>query len=198
MKVGVLALQGDVAEHVQALRQCGAEPVEVRDEATLRQVDGLILPGGESTTIGRLLDRYQLLEPLRELGRAGLPIYGTCAGLILLARDVQDGVPGQPTLGLLDVTAVRNAYGRQVESFEADVAMPKVDEKPFPAIFIRAPAVARMGSQAEVLGTLGDRVVALRQGPVLATSFHPELSGDPRMHRYFLRMIEEARAARAR
>jgi 5'-phosphate synthase pdxT subunit len=191
VKVGVLALQGDVAEHCNALQKCGAEAVEVRTVGELEVCRGLVLPGGESTTIGKLLDRYKLLEPLRDKGRAGFPIYGTCAGLILLARDVQDGLPGQPTLGLMDFTAARNAYGRQVDSFEVEVDMPDVDPLPVPAVFIRAPSVVHVGSSATVLGRWLDKVVAVRQGALLATSFHPELTGDDRMHRYFLRLIDE-------
>ncbi|HEY4003353.1 MAG TPA: pyridoxal 5'-phosphate synthase glutaminase subunit PdxT [Candidatus Xenobia bacterium] len=189
--VGVLALQGDVAEHLVALEQCGVATREVRTADDLAACDGLILPGGESTTMGRLLNRYDLLEPLQARGRAGMPMYGTCAGLILLAREVQDGVPGQPSLGLLDATAVRNAYGRQVDSFESDLALPALGEKPFHAVFIRAPGLTRLGSGVETLGQLGDKTVAVRQGNVLATSFHPELSGDLRLHRYFVSMIEQ-------
>jgi 5'-phosphate synthase pdxT subunit len=196
LRVGILALQGDVREHARALVEAGAEPVEVRRPQELATVDGLVLPGGESTTIGTLLDLFGLLEPLRAAVRAGLPVYGSCAGMILLADEVLDGRPNQATVGGLDVAVRRNAFGRQVDSFETDVVMTGVGD--VHAVFIRAPWVERTGPDVEVLATVpGDgpaagKVVAVRRGPLLATSFHPELTGDSRVHGLFVRMVKEA------
>jgi 5'-phosphate synthase pdxT subunit len=196
LRVGILALQGDVREHARALVEAGAEPVEVRRPQELATVDGLVLPGGESTTIGTLLDLFGLLEPLRAAVRAGLPVYGSCAGMILLADEVLDGRPNQATVGGLDVAVRRNAFGRQVDSFETDVEMTGVGD--VHAVFIRAPWVERTGPDVEVLATVpGDgpaagKVVAVRRGPLLATSFHPELTGDSRVHGLFVRMVKEA------
>jgi 5'-phosphate synthase pdxT subunit len=196
LRVGILALQGDVREHARALVEAGAEPVEVRRPQELATVDGLVLPGGESTTIGTLLDLFGLLEPLRTAVRAGLPVYGSCAGMILLADEVLDGRPNQATVGGLDVAVRRNAFGRQVDSFETDVEMTGVGD--VHAVFIRAPWVERTGPDVEVLATVpGDgpaagKVVAVRRGPLLATSFHPELTGDSRVHGLFVRMVKEA------
>jgi pyridoxal 5'-phosphate synthase pdxT subunit len=197
-RVGVLALQGDVREHVTALRVAGAMPVLVRRAPELAEVDGLVLPGGESTTIGRLLRVFELLEPLRERIAGGLPVYGSCAGMVLLAREVVDGRPDQPLLGGLDITVRRNAFGSQVESFEADLPLEGVGD--VHGVFIRAPWVERTGEAVEVLARVPDgvpaagRVVAVRQGPVLATSFHPELTGDDRVHALFVAMVKEASA----
>jgi 5'-phosphate synthase pdxT subunit len=199
-RVGVLALQGDVREHVRALRAAGADPVPVRRPDELAGLDGLVLPGGESTTIGRLLERFEVLEPLRALVRSGLPVYGSCAGMILLAREVRDGRPEQQTVGGLDVAVRRNAFGSQVESFETDLPLTGVDGGPVHGVFIRAPWVEDTGDDVEVLARVPDglpaagRVVAVRQGPVLATSFHPELTGDGRVHALFVEMVQEARA----
>jgi 5'-phosphate synthase pdxT subunit len=196
LRVGILALQGDVREHARALVEAGAEPVEVRRPQELATVEGLVLPGGESTTIGTLLDLFGLLEPLRAAVRAGLPVYGSCAGMILLADEVLDGRPNQATVGGLDVAVRRNAFGRQVDSFETDVEMTGVGD--VHAVFIRAPWVERTGPDVEVLATVpGDgpaagKVVAVRRGPLLATSFHPELTGDSRVHGLFVRMVKEA------
>ena len=196
-RIGVLALQGDVREHDRALRAVGAEPSRVRRPEHLDAVDGLVLPGGESTTIGRLLEVFDLLEPLRKKVGDGLPVYGSCAGMILLAREVLDGRPDQQSLGALDVVVRRNAFGRQVDSFETDVDFTGVGD--VHAVFIRAPWVEQAGEQVEVLARVPDdggaaagRVVAVRQGPVLATSFHPELTGDDRVHGLFVRMVKEA------
>jgi len=191
--VGVLALQGDVREHIRALEAVGARAVSVRRPADLPGLDGLVLPGGESTTIGKLLVRWELLEPLRAALRDGLPAYGTCAGMILLADRVLDGVPGQPLLGGLDVTVRRNAFGRQVNSFEGDVEWAGFDEA-FHAVFIRAPWVESPGPSVHVLARVAadapagaaGRVVAVRQGSLLATAFHPELAGDTRVHELFV------------
>jgi 5'-phosphate synthase pdxT subunit len=196
LRVGVLALQGDVREHARALTEAGAEPVEVRRAEELSAVDGLVLPGGESTTIGTLLGLFGLLEPLRAAVRSGLPVYGSCAGMILLADRVLDGRPEQPTIGGLDIDVRRNAFGRQVDSFEADLPMAGVGD--VHAVFIRAPWVERTGPDVEVLATVrgegaaAGKVVAVRRGPLLATSFHPELTGDSRVHGLFVRMVKEA------
>ncbi len=186
VKAGILALQGAVEEHRAALALCGAEPVEVRTPEDLAKVDCLIIPGGESTTIGKLLDRFELLEPIRARAGAGMPVWGTCAGLILLAREVTAGLPGQPLLGLLDAEVERNAFGRQVDSFEADLEVPALGDDPFHAVFIRAPLPRRLGPGVEVLARHAGEPVAVRQGKLLGTSFHPELTGDSRFHRYFL------------
>lgn len=193
-RIGVLALQGDFKEHAKMLREIGAEPVEVRRAEHLTDLDGLIIPGGESTAIGKLLVSYQLLEPLKTLISSGRPVWGTCAGLILLAKDI--GGLQQPLLGALDVTVRRNAFGRQLDSFETDIPMPEVADQPLHAVFIRAPLVESVGEGVQVLGTLEDgTIVAVRQGNLLGTSFHPELTGDSRFHLYFLDMVEAGSAA---
>jgi pyridoxal 5'-phosphate synthase pdxT subunit len=187
-RIGVLALQGAVREHVAAIRDVGADPVEVRLPRDLVDLDALILPGGESTTMRRLIDAYGLREPIASLARAGAPVLGTCAGMILLAERIADG--DEPVFGLLDVEVQRNAYGRQLESFEADVDVPTLGETPLHGIFIRAPVVTQVGRRAEVLARDPDgRPVAVRQGRVLATAFHPELTGDRRMHRLLLDLV---------
>jgi 5'-phosphate synthase pdxT subunit len=187
-RVGVLALQGAVREHVAALRAVGAEPVEVRLPADLVGIDALILPGGESTTMRRLIDRYDLAEPIRALARRGAPVLGTCAGMILLANRLTDDEA--PMLGLLDVEVRRNAYGRQLDSFEADLDMPSVGAEPLHGVFIRAPVVTDVGAGVEVLARDPDgRPIAVRQGAVLATAFHPELTPDRRVHRLFVELI---------
>ena len=183
----MLALQGDVREHVAALTAVGALPVLVRRAEELEGLDGIVLPGGESTTMGRLLDLFGLLEPLRGLLKAGLPAYGTCAGMILLADEVVDGRPGQPLLGGLDVTVRRNAFGSQVDSFESDLDVAGVGT--VHGVFIRAPWVERVGPGVEVLAQVGEHPVAVRQGNLLATSFHPELTDDARMHALFVRRL---------
>ncbi len=186
-RVGVLALQGDVREHARALVAVGAVPVEVRRPEELDGLQGIVVPGGESTTIGRLLDVFGLLEPLQQAIRGGLPAYGSCAGMILLADEVLDGKPGQPLLGGLDVSVRRNAFGRQVDSFEGPLDVVGLSE-PVSAVFIRAPWVERVGDGVEVLAREpGGHAVAVRQGHLLATSFHPELTGDARVHGLFVR-----------
>jgi pyridoxal 5'-phosphate synthase pdxT subunit len=196
VRIGVLALQGDVREHVAVLTALGAQAVPVRRPAELGDVDGLVLPGGESTTMAKLLASFELLEPLRTRVRDGLPTYGSCAGMILLADRIEDGVAGQQTIGGMDVTVRRNAFGRQVESFEADIAVEGIDGGPFHAVFIRAPWVESVGPAAEPIGRVVDhaagRIVAVRQRHLLATSFHPELTGDPRLHAYFVEMVRQA------
>ena len=206
--IGVLALQGDVREHVAAVSACGCRAVPVRRPAELDAVDALVIPGGESTTISRLLATFDLLDPLRGRLAAGMPAYGSCAGMILLASEILDGRPDQEQLGGLDVVVRRNAFGRQVDSFEADLDVAGVDGGPVRAVFIRAPWVESAGPGVEVLATVppltltgahaGDaagRAVAVRQGAVLATSFHPEITGDLRVHRLFCAMVRETAAA---
>ena len=196
-RIGVLAVQGDVPEHVAALCAGGAETVGVRRPSELEGLDGVVIPGGESTTMGKLLHAFDLFEPLRSAIGGGLPAYGSCAGMILLARRVLDGTPDQQTLGGLDITVRRNAFGRQVDSFEADLAMPELTEpqRPMHAVFIRAPWVESVGPGVRVLarapGEQG-RPVAVRQGVVMATAFHPEMTGDGRVHRYFLDVVRAA------
>jgi len=185
-RIGVLALQGDVREHVRILDSLGSEAVEVKKPDQLASVDALIVPGGESTTIGKMAVRFGLLEPVRAFIDDGRPVYGTCAGMILLAGAVTDG--DQPLVGALDVVVKRNAFGRQNESFEADLPIRGLDE-PFHAIFIRAPWIEKVGSDVEVLSEIGDHPVMVRQGRILATSFHPELTGDGRIHQMLLDLI---------
>lgn len=191
---GVLALQGDFAEHVHVLRGLGVEAAEVRLPEQLQGLDGLIIPGGESTTIGKLAVAYELVQPIRRLANQGLPVWGTCAGMILLAKDIGRD---QSLIGVMDIVVKRNAFGRQVDSFEADLAVPQLDwlstpderGRPFPAIFIRAPAIERVGDGATELARLTDgTIVAAQQDNLLATAFHPELSGDTRFHRLFLHL----------
>jgi 5'-phosphate synthase pdxT subunit len=197
--VGVFALQGDVREHVQTLAGLGASTVAVRRPADLDGLDGLVLPGGESTTMYKLAMSFDLLEPLRSAVKAGLPAYGSCAGMIMLANRIEDGIDGQRTIGGLDVVVRRNAFGRQVDSFEADVDFAELAGGPVHAVFIRAPWVESTGAGVEVLaridgGPADGRVVAVRggaEGQLLATSFHPELTGDARVHELFLRMVKE-------
>lgn len=185
LRIGVLALQGGVAEHVAMLRRLGAAPVEVRLPEHLEGLDGIILPGGESTAIGKLLIKSGLLAPLRDCLRRGLPAYGTCAGMILLARDL--GGSDQPGLGVMDVRVRRNAFGSQLDSFEADLAISGLEGDPFHAVFIRAPVIERLGAAVLPLAHLPDgTAVAARQGHLLVSAFHPELSQDPRFHALFL------------
>jgi 5'-phosphate synthase pdxT subunit len=194
--IGVLALQGDVREHELALASCGASTRRIRSVAELDGIDGLVVPGGESTTMSNLALRWGLMGPLRERVRAGMPVYGSCAGMIMLADRIEGGRADQETIGGLDVTVRRNAFGRQVDSFEADLDIPVLGERPVHAVFIRAPWVESVGAGVEVLGTVtsgpgAGRIVAVRQGNLLATSFHPELTGDTRVHAYFVEMVRE-------
>ena len=186
-QVGVLALQGDVDEHIAALERAGATARAVKTRAALDACDALVIPGGESTTVMKLLDRFALVDPLRERVRAGMPLWGTCMGMIVMARAVA-GLE-QPTLGVLDVSVRRNAFGRQNDSAEVDLAIPALGAEPFPAIFIRAPWIESAAADVEVLASFGGHGVMVRQGSLLGTSFHPELSADPRVHRYFLEML---------
>ena len=190
MRIGVLALQGDFAEHVAMLESIGVAPVEVRLPEHLDGLSGLILPGGESTTMRRLIDRWGLRDPLLDFAATGAPLFGTCAGMIVLSREMSDG--DQPILPLLDVTVRRNAFGRQLESFEGDVIVPIVGDQPVHAVFIRAPVIERVGPGVDVLARLADgRIVAVRERNVLATAFHPELAGEPRFHRLIATMAAE-------
>jgi 5'-phosphate synthase pdxT subunit len=193
MKVGVLALQGDFAEHLAFLRRLGAEGVEVRLPSHLDDIEALIIPGGESTTIGKLALAFELLEPIRTFGQTR-PIWGTCAGAIFLSKD---SLERQHLLGLMDITVERNAFGRQADSFESDIHVAVLDDAktPFPAIFIRAPLIARVGPEVDIVAHLPNNkdngiIIAAKQGHFLATSFHPELTGDDRFHRYFLSLMK--------
>lgn len=185
-RVGVLAIQGDVREHLEALRRSGAEAVAVKTPEELGALDGLVIPGGESTTIGKLCERFGLVEPIRQRLEMGMAALGTCAGLIYLSAAVTEGT--QPLLGALDVIVERNAFGRQNDSFETDLAISGL-ERPFHAVFIRAPWVEKTGDGVEVLARVDDHPVMVRQGRILATSFHPELTSDDRIHRMFLDLI---------
>lgn len=196
--MGVLGLQGDVREHLRAVRECGLDSVLVRRAEELAEVDALILPGGESTTMSRLLVAFDLMEPLRVRLAEGMPAYGSCAGMILLCREILDGRPDQRQLAVLDAVVRRNAFGRQVDSFEADLDFAGIVNGPVRAVFIRAPWVEQVGSDVEVLarvpevaaaGSAAGRIVAIRQGSVLATAFHPELTGDRRVHQLFCEMV---------
>ena len=192
--VGVLALQGDVPEHLRALEAAGARPLPVRRPEELDRLDGLVIPGGESTTLWRLSVSFDVLEPLRKLIGEGLPAFGSCAGMIMLADRLADGVEGQQTYGGIDMTVRRNAFGRQVDSFERDITLTALDDSaPFRAVFIRAPWVEQTGPGVSILGTdLGTgRIVAVRQGQLLATAFHPELTPDRRIHQLFVDIVKD-------
>ncbi len=185
MEIGVLAIQGDFAEHIAVLDRLSVTAREVRLPAQLESLDGLIIPGGESTTLSRLMSIYDLREPIAQMAREGRTVWGTCAGMIMLAREIteQDPIP----LGIMDIGVQRNAFGRQVDSFEQPLSIAGLDHKPFHGIFIRAPVIIRVGEEVSVLSALEDgRPVAVRQGNLLATAFHPELTNDTRVHRYFL------------
>jgi pyridoxal 5'-phosphate synthase pdxT subunit len=195
--IGVLGLQGDVIEHARALSAAGARPVTVRRADELHNVDGLVIPGGESTTMWKLAVTFDLMDPLRKRVGSGMPVFGSCAGMIMLADHLLDGIDGQETVGGIDMTVRRNAFGRQVDSFESEIALAGIAGPqrvtPFRAVFIRAPWVEETGGQVEILGTerATGRIVAVRQGPLLATSFHPELTDDARVHRLFVDMVRE-------
>ena len=196
--VGVLALQGDVREHARMLAECGVSTQRVRSVEDLASVDALVIPGGESTTMSKLAVDFGLIEPLRKARASGMPMYGSCAGMIMLADRLEGGRPDQQTIGGIDMTVRRNAFGRQVDSFEADLAMPILaGAPPVHAVFIRAPWVEAVGDGVEVLGRVeggpsAGRIVAVRQGLLLATSFHPELTGDARVHEYFVDLVRSA------
>lgn len=191
MRIGVLALQGAISEHLASLQRAGAdEAVPVKRKEDLQGLDGLVLPGGESTTIGKLMHQYDLMDPIREMAQAGVPMFGTCAGLILLANriDGQDWVH----LGVMDILANRNSFGRQRESFETDLMIAGMEGDAFRAVFIRAPHIIETGKNVEVLAAVNERIVAARQGHLLATAFHPELTDDIRLHQYFLDLVKNA------
>ncbi len=189
MKIGVLALQGAVREHCNSLRACGVEPVEVQYMFQLSEIGGLIIPGGESTTVGKLLVRHKMLEVLTDMGRDGFPIFGTCTGLILLAKEISGSQ--QPRLNLMDITVERNAFGRQIASFERDLAIPEIGEADFHAIFIRAPYIVKVGAGVRVLAKIDDKILLVRQQNLLAAAFHPELTTDLRIHQYFIRICAD-------
>jgi len=190
-RIGVLALQGDVREHIGALVAAGADAARVRRPHELDDVDALVIPGGESTTIGKLLVTFGLLEPVRKRVRDGMPAFGSCAGMILLADRVLDGAADQVGIGGFDMTVRRNAFGRQVDSWEGDLDVAGLDGEPLHAVFIRAPWVEECGSGVDVLARAADRIVAVRQGPLLATAFHPELTDDARVHALFVSIVKE-------
>lgn len=199
-RIGVLALQGDFREHIRALEGLGAEAHPVRLPEELKDVDGLVIPGGESTVMGKLMVTYGLDQPLRELLAAGVPTWGTCAGLILLSRETDSALAGQPLLAAMDIRTKRNAFGPQRASFEADIAVPALGEDPYHAVFIRAPVVESTGAGVEVMARLDDQdgagyatIVAVRQGHLMGTAFHPEVTGDTRFHDYFLRLVRGVR-----
>lgn len=198
MRVGVLALQGDFAEHEAVLEHLQVESCRVKNPQDLGRCDGLILPGGESTVLGMLLESVGLIVPIQDRAKEGMPIFGTCAGMILLSREITDGRPDQLALGLIDIAVRRNGFGRQIKSFEADVTIPQVDLHPVTAVFIRAPVIDKVGDEVEVLGSVTYRFeagiersvpVVCQQDGILATSFHPELTSDHRLHEYFVNMI---------
>ena len=198
MNIGVLALQGDVREHLSALAESDVLARPVRRPEELDDVDGLVIPGGESTTISNLAVSFGLLDPVRERIAGGLPVYGSCAGMIMLASNLLDGRPDQESFQGIEMTVRRNAFGRQVDSFEAEVEIDDIEGGPFHAVFIRAPWVEEVGGDVRVLGRVATgaaagRIVAVRQGNLLATAFHPELTGDLRVHRYFVEMVRQAR-----
>ena len=196
LRIGVLSLQGDVREHLRALTDAGAQAEPVGSASALASVDALVIPGGESTTMSKLAIIDGLMEPLREARRSGMPMYGSCAGMIMLADRVQDARPDQETIGGIDMTVRRNAFGSQVDSFEADLPVPVLGPEPLRAVFIRAPWVESVGADVEVLATVrrGDddgTIVAVRQGSLMATAFHPELTGDARVHELFVEMVRK-------
>ncbi|MBE4907787.1 pyridoxal 5'-phosphate synthase glutaminase subunit PdxT [Bacillus luteolus] len=190
VKIGVLGLQGAVREHVRSIEASNAEAVVVKKIEQLDELDGLIIPGGESTTMRRLIDKYDFMDPLREFAASGKPMFGTCAGLILLAKNIVGY--DQPHLGLMDITVERNSFGRQRESFEAELMIPNVADD-FVGVFIRAPHIVQAGENVEVLSKHNDRIVAAREGQYLGCSFHPELTDDHRLTQYFVKMVEEAK-----
>lgn len=189
IRVGILALQGAFREHCRMVEHLGAEAIEIRKPEQLPDIAGLIIPGGESTVIGKLMVDWGLLEAIKERAEQGLAIYGTCAGMILLTQDIIDS--DQPRLGLMDTVVRRNGFGRQRESFEADLSVPEFGAAPVRAVFIRAPYIEGIGPEVEVLASVDEKIVIARQGKLLATAFHPELTEDDRIHRYFLTMLQE-------
>lgn len=189
MHIGVLALQGAFREHIMTLESLGVRATAVRLPSQLAELNGLVIPGGESTAIAKLMVSYGFYDPIRQHHGAGLAIWGTCAGAILIAREILDAVPGQESLGLMDIVARRNAFGRQKDSFEADLDISGLEGGPFRGVFIRAPWIEECGPEVEPLADHDGRVVAARQGDLMATAFHPELTGDPRVHRFFVEQV---------
>ncbi len=189
MRIGVLALQGAFIEHEKVLQSLGCETVQVRKREQLDDIDGLVIPGGESTTIGKLMNEFDLTDRIREMARDGVPVFGTCAGLILMAKDIVES--DQPRLGLMNIVAHRNAFGRQVDSFETDLSVKGLNGKPFRAVFIRAPFIKEVKNGVEVLAEVDDKVVLAREKNFLAAAFHPELTGDTRIHELFLDQVRE-------
>jgi len=189
MKVGVLALQGDVREHISSLIACGVDPISVRRPSEIDQIDALVLPGGESTTIAQLAEVFGIYDQLKARIAAGMPVYGSCAGMILLANEILDAKAGQKTFGGLNITVRRNAFGRQVDSFESDISFNDGSTELIKAVFIRAPWVEKVGDGVEILATVENHAVAVRSKTLLATSFHPELTADHRIHRYFIEEV---------
>jgi len=195
--IGVLALQGDVREHIEAVRKAGAEAVPVKTREEIERVDGLIIPGGESTTVGKLLDRFGLMDAVRRMPAECKPIFGTCTGMILLAKEVENSALHQPRLCLMDVTVRRNAFGRQVDSFEEDIPVQGIDGGPVRAVFIRAPYVSAVREGVEVLAEFDGHPILVREGDMLAAAFHPELTDDVRVHKLFIEMVREAKQRRS-
>jgi 5'-phosphate synthase pdxT subunit len=194
LRIGVLALQGDFEAHLKMLAQLGVQGKAIRLPEHLNEIDGIIIPGGESTTIGKLMVVFNLQEVLQKKIREGVPIWGTCAGLILLAKETDNALAGQPLLASMNVRVRRNAFGSQRESFETDLSVPALGEAPFHAFFIRGPSIEEVGPEVEVLATLDDgTIVAVREGTLLGTAFHPEVAGDPRFHHYFLRIVQSVK-----
>lgn len=189
MKVGVLALQGDVREHISSLIACGVDPISVRRDFEIDEIDALVIPGGESTTIAQLSEVFGIYDQIKARINAGMPVYGSCAGMILLANEILDSKTGQKTFGGLNITVRRNAFGRQVDSFESDIPFDDGSSDLVRAVFIRAPWVERVGDGVEVLASIENHAVAVRSKTLLATSFHPELTGDHRIHRYFIEEV---------
>ncbi|KRF31255.1 pyridoxal 5'-phosphate synthase glutaminase subunit PdxT [Yonghaparkia sp. Soil809] len=197
--VGVLALQGDVREHLAVLRALGADARPVRRPEEIEAIDGLVIPGGESSVMDKLARAFGVQQALRDRIADGMPVYGTCAGLIMIADEIRDAIAGQETLGGLDVVVRRNAFGTQLDSFETDIAMPALGDEPVHAVFIRAPVVESVGEGVEVIGRLEDgRIVAVEQGPLMGTSFHPEVTGEHRFHERFLQKVADSVASRTR
>jgi len=189
MRVGVLAMQGAFIEHEKTLQSCGCDVIQVRKKEQLKNLNGLIIPGGESTTIGKLLFEFDLHEDIKKLAADGMPVFGTCAGLIVMAKEIE--ASNQTRLGLMDITAKRNAFGRQVDSFEAELQIEDIGGEPFKAVFIRAPYISKTGSDIKILSTHQNKIVFARQRNLLVSAFHPELTDDLRIHQYFLQMVEE-------
>lgn len=195
LKIGVLALQGAVSEHIRSLERAGAEAVAVKKTEQLDELDGLVIPGGESTTIGKLMRKYGFIERVREFSDAGKPIFGTCAGLIVLAKNIEG--QEEPHLGLMDMTVARNAFGRQRESFEIDLPITGI-EQPVRAVFIRAPLIREIGADVEVLAVYNGEMVTAREGHLLVSSFHPELTDDYRLHEYFTQMVRQSKTGESK